>query len=252
MYWIANAILKSSRSLGAGLIALAVVIIGLGAGCSSPTAPPNEVDGTQISDTMANPEEPLRRVSDTLLILPFDTASLPGQVHWEGVLDAGAHWRDRNGENYLVISEVFLGELSDRSLVAKLFGKAWNDRSGAMDSVWEIKEFNQDYFTFPTYSKGTLEITDLDHDGFAESSFIYRIEVDGTAPAKVKLLLHVHGKKYAIRGQLAGMDYDRGKVEEKHIDPAFKEIAPVFREFASKKWDAYEREYYKGWPEGVE
>ncbi|MFN8397490.1 MAG: hypothetical protein U0176_22905 [Bacteroidia bacterium] len=234
------------------LLPALVSISAMISGCGGSPGPQTEISQPQSTDStsQAGGDEVLR--SDTLLVLPLDTADFPVGIQWEGVFDDGAHWRDKNGDNYLVISEVFQGELSDRSLVAKFFAHSHNYASGKLDEYWAIKEFNQDYFTFPTYSEGTLEITDLDHDGIAESSFIYRIEVDGTAPAKVKLLMHVKGKKYAIRGQLAGMDYDMGKVEEKHIDPAFNEIAPIFRDFASQKWDAYEREYYKGWPEGVD
>lgn len=139
--------------------------------------------------------------------------------------------------------------VADEDFLLSIFGRCWKVGRDSLELQWEIKEFNQNVFSGPAYAAKTLEVMDLDQDGVAETAFMYTIDTDGAGPCGVKLLLHVHGKKYAIRGQLAGMDYDRGKVEEKHIDPAFKEIDPMFREFASKKWDAYEREFYKGWPE---
>lgn len=228
---------------GAWMIALGGLF-----GCSRPID--SSPDGTNAVDSTANskatPANPNLR--DTLEMLPFLAEKVPQTAQIEGKITDGAKWDDRNGENWLVISEKQHGMVADKDFTVNIYAQSFQVRHDSIFPNWEIKEFNKDVFSGPEYVPGSLEITDLNRDGLAESSFIYVIETDGAGPAGVKLLMHVHGKKYAIRGQLAGMDYDRGKVEEQHIDPAFKEIAPLFRNFAIQKWDAFVAKYYEGWP----
>ncbi|HEX2900762.1 MAG TPA: hypothetical protein VHS96_13660 [Bacteroidia bacterium] len=217
-------------------------------GCARPSETGPE--GANGVDSTANATAPAAKtgLSDTLEMLPFNAEEVPAAAKVEGKIIDGARWRDRKGENWLLISEKQHGMVADEDFTVNIYAKCFQYRNDSAVDYWEIKEFNQNVFSGPEYAKNSLEITDLDGDGLAESAFIYVIETDGAGPAGVKLLLHVKGKKYAIRGQLAGMDEDRGKVEEKRIDPGFHEIDPMFRDFASQKWDAFEAEFYKDWP----
>lgn len=184
-----------------------------------------------------------------LEVLAFDSTQLPKGIAHEGRIADGAHWRDGAGEHWLVISEQQRGMVADEDFLVAIFARSFLVRRGRIDMEWEIKEYNRDVFSGPEYAEGTLEVVDLDSNGLGESAFLYTIDTDGADPMGLKLMLHVEARKYAIRGQLAGMDYDRGKVEKKEFDPAFKEIDAGFKEFASRKWDAFEKEFYKGWPE---
>ena len=234
------------------LIRLApLLVIALLMACGQPPDDPQDppLTAPELPDTIVDQPNPIASTprSDTLIPLQFNRELLPPSVSWEGKIADSAHWMDKNGENWLIISEKWKGMVADEGFTSNVYARCFNYAHDTLGLYWEIKEFNQNLFEAPEYSTGTLEILDLDEDGYAESCFIYLIESDGADPCGVKLILHVKGKKYAIRGQLAGMDYDMGDVEEKNIDPVYKEIAPLFRDFASQKWDAFEDDFYEGW-----
>jgi hypothetical protein len=239
------------RRMGNWWIAVLLGIGWMGCAENAGNAAPSDNLSTVIAADSVTLDSPVLEDAsqrDSLELLAFDTTQMPKVLQWQGDLMDGGHWRDRNGEHWLLISQVFEGELSDKSLSAALFATCYVLRKGVWESYWAIKEYNQDYFSAPQYVHQSLKISDLDKDGLAESFFIYQIEPDGSAPTAVKMMLHVKGQKYALRGQLAGMDYDRGKVEERHFDPAFKMIDPLFRDYALESWERYQRKYYQGWP----
>lgn len=203
---------------------------------------------TVVSDTThAEISQPSPPQTDSVTVLPFVLAEWDKTVDWGGKLKDGARWNDKTGSYVLLISDLFRGEISDVSLVARVNARKYRMAGDSLQLVWEVKEVNQDYFTNPEYRFKTLEITDLDRDGIAETSFIYTIDSDGGGPCRAKLILHVNDQKYAIRGQFAGMDIDVGEIEEKHIGPEFSSVDPRFKAFASQKWDDFEREFYDSW-----
>lgn len=180
-------------------------------------------------------------------IIPFELKDWESRVDWDGKLRDGAQWEDKSGKYVLLITDYYRGEISDVSLVARVNARKYSIEGDSLKLIWEVKESNQDYFTNPEYRFKTLEVSDLDQDGVAESSFIYTIDSDGGGPVRAKLILHVLDQKYAIRGQFAGMDIDVGEIEEKHFGPEFNSISPVFKSFASGKWDRFEKVFYDSW-----
>lgn len=230
------------------LVASMLFLAACGGKNTGKDVPANGTPDSSISSLDSSKAALPSTAADSVEVVPFVQSEIPPTAKFEGKFVDGAHWKDRSGEHWLIISCTHNGVVADPDFVWNIYARCYQDDGKGLSLFWEIKELNQNIWTGPDYSPNTLEIIDIDHDGIAESSFIYIIDTDGAGPAGVKLMLHVKGKKYPIRGQLAGMDYDRGKVEEKHIDPIFKEIDPKFQAYASKKWDAFEKEYYKGWP----
>lgn len=86
--------------------------------------------------------------------------------------------------------------------------------------------------------EGTVQVTDLDGDGEAEVSFLYRLGCrSDVSPLTAKLLLYEGATKYALRGetreQVGADEYVGGDFK---ADPAFERAPRAFLEFARTQW----------------
>jgi hypothetical protein len=199
--------------------------------------------------------DPPRTTTTKLQPLPFDRAALPELAHQGSVVD-GLHWRDRDGEHHLLLAQTGAtpspegacppGECFDAEVYAYDYV-----RQGAGDYrlAWRTYDFQHacDLDLFAGFVPGSAALTDLDGDGVAESSFLYKTACrSDVSPATLKLILHEGGRKYAIRGTtdvtaMVGPEYGRGPTS---IDPALQAI-PAFRAFAASRWSrfAVEKEF---------
>lgn len=213
--------------------------------CSNPentiAATPTEISPTNTENTM----ESITSSLDSLILQDFDSKQLPSEIQYKGKLVDGAHWIDNNGEHYLVISDLTKGEPFSKGYTSNIYGTCYQKKDQQWTVYWSIKEFNQGVWESTVYTDQSLSITDLDQDGLAESCFHYRVTPDGLDPERVKVLMHVKGEKYGIRGQLGAEAASLDELEIKNIDPKFKNIAPIFQEHASKTWDNYRNWLYK-------
>lgn len=104
--------------------------------------------------------------------------------------------------------------------------------------VWKAKDFvKQCEFDLELeFLDGSFEVTDLDDDGVAEVSFLYKLGCrSDVSPLEVKLLMYEGSKKYALRGE----SYERvGETEYAGgtFKPDFGDAPPAFLEFAKLKW----------------
>jgi hypothetical protein len=106
--------------------------------------------------------------------------------------------------------------------------------------VWKAKDFvNGCPFDLTLeLVDGSIEVTDLDDDGEAEISFLYKLTCrSDVSPLSGKLLMYEGATKYAVRGDT------RERVGEKEymggqytLDPAFASAPKPFVEFAKAKW----------------
>lgn len=105
--------------------------------------------------------------------------------------------------------------------------------------VWRAKDFVTDceFDLELDLLEGSIEVTDLDGDGAAEVSFLYRLGCrSDVSPLTVKLLMYEGATKYALRGD------SRERVGENEFmggefraDPAF-DNAPAFLAHAKARW----------------
>jgi hypothetical protein len=189
------------------------------------------------------------RNNDSLLFLPFSVDSLPNSVKPFGKIVDGAKWEDNQGLHYLLISEHKQGMMADVSWVSCLYARKFDENADTFALKWEVKEYAECCADAVHYQHNTLNITDLNSDGEAETLFGYRITPDGADPEKAKLMLHVKNQKYAVRGQFAGMEDDLGKVEKHQLDPAFDQLDPPFEIYAQEQWKAFQQAFYRSWSE---
>lgn len=104
--------------------------------------------------------------------------------------------------------------------------------------VWKAKDFvKQCEFDLELeFLDNSIEVTDLDDDGIAEVSFLYKLGCrSDVSPLEVKLLMYEGKTKYALRGE----SYERvGETEYMGgtFKPDFGDAPPAFLEFAKAKW----------------
>ncbi|MFT3706857.1 MAG: hypothetical protein QM817_04240 [Archangium sp.] len=106
--------------------------------------------------------------------------------------------------------------------------------------VWRAKDFVEkcEFDLALDFVDGSIEVTDLDDDGEAEISFLYKLGCrSDVSPLGTKLLMYEGATKYALRGD------SRERVGEKEFmggqfkaDPAFDKAPKQFLPFASTQW----------------
>ena len=178
--------------------------------------------------------------------LVYDTGKLSDEIKYNGKIVAGARWNDKNGENIVIITETPVKGQPGDSRMKELFGYNYTLNSGDTKLLWKINDFVKDCPVDINlkYVDNSLSITDLDNNGIAESSFIYRMSCKGdVSPDDMKLLMHEGETKYAIRGQMKLTIKDQGTYGgEMKIDPSFDKAPKEFLDFAKDEWNKYKDE----------
>lgn len=98
-----------------------------------------------------------------------------------------------------------------------------------------------------TFLPNSLTITDLDDNGIAESTFLYKLGCGSdVSPVQLKLIMHEGKAKYALRWEtrvrIGGPDEKVGG--QKTIDPAFRQAPKVFLDYALQQWNAFVEEKF--------
>jgi hypothetical protein len=193
-------------------------------------------------------------------ILGFDPKALPPEILYTGNVVAGARWLDDNGENLLLLCET--GPLrrpvprsSKRYLfgewgsIAELYGYHYVKAKEKYRLLWKLYDFAEicQEDIDATFLPNSLSITDLDGNGIAESTFLYKLACrGGIDPAQLKLIMHEGNSKYALRGETlvpAGAP-DKKLGGQKTIDPAFRRAPKVFLDYAVQQWNTFVEEKF--------
>jgi hypothetical protein len=180
-------------------------------------------------------------------ILNFDARSLPGEIRYQGKIVMGARWMDSNGENFLLLTQT--GKFRSKGKAeadmgipfdAEVYGYNYVKKDGAVSLLWKITDFEREcaFDLYAGFLKNSLVITDLDSNGVAESSFLYKLSCrSDVSPATLKLMMHEGATKYAIRGTTKVPGDGGGG--EMNVDPAFKTANPLFQNFAVEQWKKF-------------
>jgi hypothetical protein len=167
-------------------------------------------------------------------------APLPG-VTYQGAVEVSRQWRDRLGDNVLLLTgtpcaanthcanrETY-GYHFVRAAGASAYTLLWRTTDGVYDCEFDLTD---------KVLPRSVSVTDLDGDGVAETSFMYRLACrSDVSPADLKLIMHEGAAKYAIRGttdltrQIG--EYGRSTMR---VDPSFNSAPARFRDFAVRLW----------------
>ncbi|MDX2248745.1 MAG: hypothetical protein SF052_18305 [Bacteroidia bacterium] len=176
---------------------------------------------------------------NTVTNIKTDPKINPLETPFQGELRISASWTDKNGSNTLIIS----GKDAVNDENAELFAYLYVTQAGKTEKLWQITDFvngpcDRDIYLVPN----SLEIVDLDEDGIAENLFMYILADNCDAsPVSTKLMMHSGETKLVIRGLTKTFLLPTPEVmaEAKKPDPAFDLAKPIFKVYASGKWDAY-------------
>jgi hypothetical protein len=195
-------------------------------------------------------------------LLPFDPQALPREIRYQGKVVAGARWVDKEGENLLLLCETetvmkpvprsskYYG-FEKWGKTAELYAYHYVKAKEKFALWWKVFDSGICPFDLElTFLPNSLTITDLDHNGIAESTFLYKKGCrSDVSPVQLKLIMHEGQAKYALRGETMvpsiKPDGTPGKIGgQKSIDPAFRRAPKVLLDYVLRQWDAFVEEKF--------
>jgi hypothetical protein len=189
---------------------------------------------------------------DRIEMLVFDKRDLPRDISYNGYIVSGKRWLDKKGENILILTTTNIRTKPDRYneeilSTAELYGYHYVSRSGNFTLLWKIYDFIKDCMFDVTleHIRNSLTITDLDHDGIAESTFLYKMACrSDVSPAGLKLMMHEDDIKYALRGEMCINIEGYKEGGDYKIDKAFYNAPDEFLDYAKDQWREFSQEVF--------
>jgi hypothetical protein len=116
-------------------------------------------------------------------------------------------WNDKTGENWLILSRMQpykeKDEYGEEGESVELFIYQFSGKDGVYQPVWSFseKEVACIFDVTAELVKAATSITDLDEDGLAETTVIYRTACrSDVSPSTMKLLMHEGTATYKLEG----------------------------------------------------
>ena len=182
---------------------------------------------------------------DALTGITYDAGKLPPGIKYDGKIVASAKWTDNNGENYIIVTETEEKNQNADNRMKELFAYQYVVNGDGMKQLWKINDFIKDCPVDITlqYMPKSLSVTDLNKNGIAETTFLYRMSCKGdVSEDDMKLMMHEGETKYAIRGsmklKMAGETYG-GKM---NVDASFDKAPKEFLNYAKQEWNKFQTE----------
>jgi hypothetical protein len=157
-------------------------------------------------------------------------------------------WSDSDGKHLLILTQqlsqpVYHKNSDEEFKDADLFAFHYLDKQGEWVKQWKVQDGVSDCPLDVTseFIPASLAITDMNNDGHAEVSFMYRTSCKGGLdPQTLKLIMYEGKSKFAIRGQtLIKVPNEPSYGGGMKIDSSFKAAPHEFLEFAIKQWNKY-------------
>lgn len=205
---------------------------------------------SSVKDSLPKTNE---NVPATIKDLVFGVKDIPANLKYDGKIITSAKWKDKNGDNIIIITETEIKETANKKDVEadpdqskKLFGYHYILENNSGKLLWKIQDFVDKCPASIecTYVPNSLSITDLNNNGIGESTFLYILGCRGdVSPVGMKLMMHENDIKYALRGESQIKSTDGiygGKIDE--VDPSFKKAPDGFLDYAKKQWEKFKTE----------
>ncbi|MFN8355408.1 MAG: hypothetical protein U0Y10_13210 [Spirosomataceae bacterium] len=180
----------------------------------------------------------------TLTSNPISAQKLPAEIIVKGKVVQAQQFTDALGDNILVLTQVAEQNSSKQnsdSREAYLYGYRFVKQEGKFTQLWMIQDWVKacEFDISCEFIKGSVAITDLNKNGMAETSFLYKTACrSDVSPATLKLIMHEGATKYAIRGTTLYT----GIGGEKTIDASFNKADKSLLDFAIKQWNKFKKE----------
>lgn len=209
-----------------------------------------------LKDETNTTNEEKKTVSNTeVSMLQFDKSGLPSDIKYSGNIVTGKRWNDKNGENILILTKTKVKEkrvkeygAEENVLESELYGYHYVSTGGSFTLLWKINDFIKDCPLDLTldFITGSLSITDLNENGIAESTFLYKMACRGdVSPSDLKLIMHENDSKYALRGNMHVKIEGFSEGGNYKVDKSFDSAPNGFLDYAKSQWKEYKTETFK-------
>jgi len=201
------------------------------------------------------PAENEKRSVTEVEMLQFNKSELPADIRYAGNIFTGKRWNDRNGENILILTmtgikkkKVNHPDFEEYINEAELFGYHYVGSGNSFTLLWKINDFVNDCPLDLTldFIPGSLSITDLNDNGIAESTFLYKLACRGdVSPSTLKLIMHENDTKYALRGDMLVRINGYNEGGNYKVDKSFDSAPGAFLDFAKSQWMEFRLETFR-------
>lgn len=196
---------------------------------------------------------------DAIEVSDYPAQDLEAAIKYDGKPLAVKTWDDANGTNFLVVSrtnkyERIIKEINETGDNSELYINHYVlTDAGDVKLLRKIYDFVHECQLELTldFVKNSLTVTDLDDDGIAEASFIYRLACrSDVSGSEQKLIMLENGEKYAIRGNASvifGYEDDGREMRQQSeykVGAEFKKAPAGFEKAALKLWKQFELESF--------
>ncbi len=214
---------------------------------------------TEQSSTVnkENKDSEVERKTDSnkeVEMLVFDKSSLPADIKYTGNIVTGKRWNDKNGENILILSKTKVIEKKSRKsgyeeneLECELYGYHYVSSGGSYSLLWKVQDFIKECWFDLTldFIPGSLSITDINNNGIAESTFLYKMSCrSDVSPSELKLIMHENDAKYALRGNMLIKIEGFNEGGDYKVDKSFDNAPAGFLDYAKSQWKEYRLETF--------
>jgi hypothetical protein len=136
----------------------------------------------------------------------ISSRKLSTSIKYKGKLKEAWQWKDSLGMNFLLFSvtDVSWGPDEDEQTI-QLFAYHYCKKDSQFQLLWKLNDIVKEcpVDIVAEFIKGSTAITDLDSNGIAETTLIYKLACRGdVSPANMKLIMHEDSVKYALRGTM--------------------------------------------------
>lgn len=147
------------------------------------------------------------------------TALIPQTVTFMGKLVEGWKWKDKSGENFLLLTKtteypVKSKEFNEDARSSDIYAYQFVKSDTGYTIVWKLTDYVKEcpFDITLDFFRGSVFITDLDADSIAEATIIYKLSCrSDVSPDYMKLIMREGVSKYALRGFMC----DPGNGEQK-------------------------------------
>ena len=174
--------------------------------------------------------------NDTKNDVKENAIEVPNGLEYKGKFLDAIKYDDKNGTNYVIISEVKSGEYGKEGYSDVLFGCCFSGEGQNFKKLWEIQEASG-IVSEIDYIKGSLKAVDIDNDGVFENIFLYQKSGDGASAIPLKLMLHSGAKKYPIRGEYCSEKEVCGDYSKMRVGDEFNTAPSGFKSYAVNYWN---------------
>jgi hypothetical protein len=135
-------------------------------------------------------------------------SAIPHRLKFRGEAYEAWQWEDRLGENILVLSTVAAYADNDpgereTAETAELHAFNFIKKDTTYKLLWKTSDIEKQcrFDLTSGFIEGSVSVTDLDSNGLAETTFLYRQACrSDVSPSALKLIMHEDTVKYALRG----------------------------------------------------